>query len=420
MTVLTLKIAIALGLSVATLVLFGLRNYLNRWPESQHGAIIALFFVLLRIVPFVLVYLVLNVQPRSDVPVFYEAALHAARGKIVYRDFWTPYSPLFPYVTALPVAFWNSAKAVTLLMIGVEGLALWLTWSTYRSLLGREALLRVLIYLILPGPMVLCVIGGQEDIWMWLFALLSVRVWNRSRDSLWVGALMALALMTTKALAVLMVVGIFFLIERPLRYLAGLLAVGLPAFAVLVWLVGDKFLTPLMFADIPFAPNLWTVISPLIGDFRPYSRLLSWGGLLVTLGVASFATILLRQRTMYGKALPVLFTLTFGFMMFFHKSSFSNYAFIFLMPFVLVLLNLNDKRHLAALLLFNIAVTIHPTFWWELGTPVYTNWRHLNTLTYLAEYSLELLVVGTLGYFLLILYRNIRYQPGRLGSVRTD
>ncbi|WP_266369155.1 hypothetical protein [Tellurirhabdus rosea] len=417
MDVLSVKIGIALFLSVAVVLLLWLRKYLNRFSESQHGSLIALFFVFLRVIPFVLVYLVLGLEPRSDVPVFFDAALQASRGQVVYRDFWSPYSPLFAYMTALPVLFWQSAKAVVALMILMEGLALWLTWRFYRPLLGRDALIRVLVYLMLPGPLVLCVLGGQEDIWMWLFVVISALVWQRTRNSFWVGVVMALALITTKALAVLLVVSLFFLVERPFKYLAGLLLVGIPSFALLVWLVGEKFLTPLMFADMPFAPNLWTVVSPIIGDFRPYAKTLSWVGLAATMGVACLAAAFLKQKTTYEKALPVLFSLCFSFMMFFHKSSFSNYAFIFMMPFVLGILNLSSRRQLLALLLFNAAVVVQPTYWWGLGTPVFTNWAMVLTPRHLIEYGMELTVVGCLVYFLVLLYRNLVYQPGRLGSV---
>jgi hypothetical protein len=52
---------------------------------------------------------------------------------IVYRDFPSLYSPLFAYVTAIPVVFWDTARAVTLLMIIIELLILLLTMRTYRN-----------------------------------------------------------------------------------------------------------------------------------------------------------------------------------------------------------------------------------------------------------------------------------------------
>jgi len=395
------------------LLVFG-RHWLDRWPHPAR--LLPMFFIVFRIIPFWAIYVVLNQAPRSDVPVFYEAALSAKQGALVYRDFWSPYSPLFAYVTALPLWFWNSAKAVVLLMVLMEGLALWLTWRAYRRPGGEEVRFRLLAYLTLAAPLVFCVLGGQEDIWMWLFGVLSVLVWQQTRDSLWIGVVMALALITTKALAVLIVVPLVFFVDKPVRYIAGLALTGLPALGILVLLVGDKFLTPLAFAgaDLPFAPNLWTVLSPLIGDFRPYAKLLSWTGVALTVGVVAWAAILLKARTTYDQALPLLWSLCFCFLMFFHKSSFSNYAFIFLMPLLLQVIDLKSIPQLVALLLFNFAVVVHPTYWWGLGNPIFTRWKDLTTTANMLDYLLELTVVGCLGYFLTLLYRQVRarsYRP---------
>ncbi|MGA0557188.1 hypothetical protein ACO2Q8_11080 [Larkinella sp. VNQ87] len=416
MPVLLLKIIIALAGSLVTAVLLRFRSLPDRVVVGQQKPVLISFFVAFRILPFLLVYVVLKQEPASDVPVFYEAAVNAMQGKVVYRDFWTPYSPLFPYMTTLLVWFWNSAKAIVLLMVLMEGLTLWLTWTAYRSE-TRDSFLRLLTYLTLPGPMVLCVLGGQEDIWMWLFGVISVLVWQRTRDSFWIGVVMALALITTKALAVLIVVPMLFLIDKPLRYILGLALTGLPALGILVALVGYKFLTPLAFADLPFAPNLWTILSPLLGDLRPYARILSWVGVGLTIIISSLGAIILKQRMSYAKALPVLWSLTFCFMMFIHKSSFGNYAFIYLLPMLINVIDLKNVRQVAVLILFNALVVVHPTFWWRLGTPVYTHWKSLNAPAYWIEYTMELATMGCLLYFLVIIYRIISHGQYRQADV---
>ncbi|MFC5410821.1 hypothetical protein ACFPMF_15975 [Larkinella bovis] len=412
MSVLLFKIAIAVLGSVAVAGLLRFRYLIDRVSIRQQRSVLVLFFTLFRIVPFFMVYVVLNQEARSDVPVFYEAALQAMQGKMVYRDFWTPYSPLFPYVTTLLVWFWNSPKALVLLMILMEGLALGLTWRNYRSDI-RDIFTRMVVYLALPGPLVLCVLGGQEDIWMWLFAVASILVWRRTRDSLWIGVVMALALMTTKALACLIVLPMLFLVDRPVRYVVGAALTGVPVLALLIALVGDKFLTPLAFADMPFAPNLWTVLGPIIGDFRSYSKILSWTGVGLTVAVSSLGALILKHRMDYAKALPILWSLCFCFMMFIHKSSFGNYAFIFLMPMLVNVIDLRNVRQVAVLLLFNGLVVVHPTYWWGLNTPVYTRWSDLNSTSRWIEYGMELALVGCLVYFLTLLYRVVTHGQSR-------
>ncbi|GAB3320621.1 hypothetical protein GCM10027299_14040 [Larkinella ripae] len=412
MSVLLFKIAIAFLGSVVTAGLLRFRNLIDRIPVRRQLSFLGLFFVLSRIVPFIVVYVVLGLESKSDVPVFYDAALNAMQGKIVYRDFWTPYSPLFPYLTTGLIWFWKSTSALILQMILMEGLALWLTWKIYRSEI-RDIFLRMLTYLTLPGPLVLCVLGGQEDIWMWLFGVISVWVWHRTRDSLWIGVVMALALMSTKALALLIVVPMFFLVEKPLRYVLGLAVTGLPALGLLIALVGDKFLTPLEFADLPFAPNLWTVLSPLIGDFQPYAKTLSWIGVGLTVAVTSLGALILKQRMSYSKALPILWSLCFCFMMFIHKSSFGNYAFIFLMPMLVNVIDLKNSRQVAVLILFNALIVVHPTYWWRLGMPIYTNWRKLASTPNLIEFGMELAYMGCLVYFLTLFYRIMGHGQHR-------
>lgn len=406
MSVLLFKIVIAVLGSVMTLGLLRFRNLMDRISIRQQMPTLILFFCLFRFVPFVIVYIILQLESKSDVPVFYDAALQAMEGKIVYRDFWTPYSPLFPYLTTLLLWVWKSAAALVLLMILMEGLAVWLTWKTYRTEI-RDIFRRLVTYLFLPGPLVLCVLGGQEDIWMWLFGVVSVLVWQRTRDSLWIGVVMAFALMSTKALALLIMVPLLFLVEKPGRYILGLAITGMPALGLLILLVGDQFLTPLAFAEMPFAPNLWTVLSPLIGDFRPYANILSWVGVGLTVTVSSLGALILKQRMSYSRAVPVLWSLCFCFMMFIHKSSFSNYAFIFLLPMLVNTIDLKNIRQMTVLIVFNALIVIHPTYWWRLNMPIYTNWSYLSSAENWIEYLMEWVLVGCLAYFLVVLYRLI-------------
>lgn len=382
------------------------------------------FFVLLRLVPFALVYILLEQESGSDVPVFYDAALHALRGDVVYRDFWTPYSPLFPYITAVFLPFWNSPNAIILLMILVEGATLWITWRVYQTEY-RDIFPRMLLYLTLVGPMVLCVLGGQEDIWMWFFGALSVWIWQRTRDSLWIGVMMALALIVTKALPVLLLLPLFLLVKQPVRYIIGLAVAGLPALAALIALVGTKFTAPMSLAELPFAPNLWTVLSPFIGGFWVHSRTVLWLGVALTVIVTTLGAIMLKQRMDYAKALPILWTLCFCFMMFIHKNSFSNYAFIFLMPLLINVMDWQNRRLIAVLIVFNALVVVQPSYWWRIHNPLFTHWSDLLSRVNLIEYGMEVAILGCLVYFMIHLYRIIghgHYQnansPVELPSTR--
>jgi hypothetical protein len=409
MTVILIKVLIAIGGTLAFIVGLRFRNTVMEIPEPKTNRLLALAFVLGRLVPFVVIYLIMGLEPHSDVPIFYESASHALRGEVVYRDFWSPYSPLFAYITALPLLVWHSAKSIVLLMILVEGLAWWFTYRFYRPRQGKVAQLWALLYLVLPGPFVFCILGGQEDVWMWVFGVASLWLWAAGASAFRLGLLMAAMLIVTKALAVLIAIALLFWVRRPVHYVAGLAVLGLPALILLYVLTGEGMLTPLMFASMPFAPNLPTVLAPLIGDFTPYAGLLSTAGLVGVLVLSAWGGWQLRRgHVPYEQALPILWVLCFGFMMFIHKSSFGNYLFIYALPLMVILPDWKDTRLIVVLLVLNSLAAVHPSLWWQIGAPIYSDPAMLSQARYLGEYLMEIGIVTSVGYFVWLAYRQIK------------
>jgi hypothetical protein len=385
------------------------RSQVLNMPEPRANRFLIAAFLLCRLVPFVVVYLLMGLDPHSDVPVFYDAASHALRGEIVYRDFWSPYSPLFAYVTAVPLLIWHSGKSVVLLMLLMEGSTWWLTYRFYRPRRGNLVQLGALLYLLLPGPFVFCLLGGQEDVWMWLFGAASLWLWAASGSDFLLGLLMAVMLLVTKALAVLIVIALVFWVRRPAQYIAGLLTVGLPTLVLLYWLTGDGMLTPLIFANMPFAPNLPTVLAPIVGDFRPYGGILSIAGLVAVLGLSAYGGWQFRRgKVPYERALPVLWVLCYGFMMLIHKSSFGNYIFIYALPLMTLIVNGSRVRHVVVLLVLNALATVQPSVWWRIGSPIYSDPAMLASGTYLGEYLMEVGIVTSVGYFVWLAYQQIK------------
>ena len=409
MTIVFVKSLIAiLGAMVFGLGVRNRATVLNL-PESTANRLLLAAFVLCRLIPFVVIYLILGQNTQSDVPVFYDAASHALQGEIVYRDFLSPYSPLFAYVTAVPLLIWHNAKSVLLLMIVMEGLAWWFTYRFYRPRRGPAMQLVALLYLVLPGPFMFCVLGGQEDIWMWLFGIASIWMWAKNPNAFYLGLLMAAMLIITKALAVLITAALLFWVRRPMQYMAGLLIAGLPSLVILYALTGDGMLTPLQFANLPFAPNLPTVLAPLIGDFTPYSGWLSAAGLLIVVALSAYGGWQLRQRQIpYEQALPILWVLCYGCMMFVHKSSFGNYIFIYALPLMLIIPDWGNRRHVAVLLVLNVLASVQPSLWWRLGWPIYSDPAMLRKGSFLVEYLIEIVIVGSVGYFVWLAFRQVK------------
>lgn len=408
MTVILIKSLIAIIGAAAFSTGVRFQHRVLRVPEPMANRLLIIAFVVCRLVPFVVIYLLIGVDPHSDVPLFYDAASHALRGEVVYRDFWSPYSPLFAYVTALPLLVWHSAKSIVLLMVVLEGIAWWTTYRFYRPRRGSVAQLTALLYLLLPGPFVFCLLGGQEDVWMWLFGVASVWLWAAQPNAFGLGLMLAVMVLVTKALAVLIAVALLFWVRRPGQYIAGVAVVGVPALVLLYVLTGNGMLTPLMFASIPFAPNLPTVMAPIIGDFTAYAGLFSTVGLVAVVGLSAYGGWRLRCGGIaYESALPVLWVLCYGFMMFIHKSSFGNYVFIYTLPLMALFPDWKNPQSVSVLLLLNGLVAVQPSLWWYLGAPVYSNPAMLTQGGYLVEYLMEIGIVASVGYFVWLAYRQI-------------
>lgn len=371
--------------------------FLSFTKQNQTVWFLLMVFVL-RILPFVVVYVIFNESPRSDVPMFYEAAVSAKQGMFVYRDFESAYSPLFSYLTAIPLVVWNSPKAIALLMLVVEIIVLWFTFLFQHE---TVSLYKTLLYLLLPAPFILVILGGQEDIWMWGFGLWSMWAWQKKQDELWLGIIFGLALLVTKALFILILPAIFFFVHRKVRFVTGLLVIGIPSLAFMYYHSELLFLSPIQQANDPRTPNIWTILHPLTNGLIPLGpKYLNWIGLLSILGITIFATFKLRKNTTYERFLPLIWTLTYSVMMIVQQSSLSNYAFIFLMPMLFSSIDVTDRTTRNILLLFNLAVVVQPPIWWGLNMPIFHHLSDLLVPIHLLEYVLEIAVMACLIYLI--------------------
>ena len=362
-------------------------------------------FVLFRLVPFAVVYLFLDYDVRSDAWMFYDSARQALQLKTVYRDFDSAYSPLFVYLTALPLLLWNSGKAIVLLLILAEGLAVYLTVQLFGD--DRRAHQKAILYLLLPAPLVLSVLSGQEDILMWLFGAWALLVWQKKRDDLWVGLVLGLGMVATKALLVLTLIPVFFLVKNKIRYFLGLVLVGLPALVVMYALVGLEFLEPIQQANDPRTPNLWTILRPVLGAIVPLGhKTLNWVGLVLVLGLGCFVAHRWRGRGQFVAGFTTLFVATYAFVMVVQQSSLANYAYLFLLPMLYVpAVKLTKKTQFFLLLLLNFAVVVQPPVWWGLRMPIFKTLSDLAPGWHATEYLLEVIIVGCLGYFVVVLVK---------------
>ncbi|MES2518893.1 MAG: hypothetical protein V4585_12340 [Bacteroidota bacterium] len=382
-----------------------IENFFGKIGGLKSFAIIAF---LLRILPFLIVYVVYGYDAQSDVQIFWKSAQQAAQFKLVYRDFESLYSPFFPYITALPLYIWDTARAVTLLMILIELSVLWLTMKTYSAGNQSATTFKALIYLLLPAPYIFCVLGGQEDIWMWGFACLLVYAWQRKKSDFVLGIITGLGLLTTKAFFVLLLPLLFLKLKNKGQFILGNIVVGLPILLILFVLGGTSFLMPIRLAQEPMAVNMWSVINPLIWDLGITSniKLLNWIGLILILLVAVWQT--LKDKTLdIQQYVPKIWVIIFGMMMVFQIGSYANYIFIYAMPLLFGFNFFKNKTFLILTFFFQSFATVQPSFWFRIGKP-FLRFDNLLGAKFAVEYALEIVVfVGVIYWLKMVLSKKI-------------
>lgn len=394
------KLVVAALLSAVVWFTVRYRRNLQPLVENREGFVLAALLVGLRVVPFVAVFLILNETPRGDIPFFYWKADLAHQGGLVYRDFWSFHSPLFSYLLALPMFLWNSSKAIVALMGVGEAVCVWLTWRFYRKRDRPAAFWKTVTYLLLPAPLIICLLGGQEDIWLWGFGLWAVMAGRGGRDAFRVGLVLALALLTLKVTLVLIVFPLFFLLRDKVRFVGALLAVGVPALVGCYLVFGWQFLMPVQHAELPFSPNLVSILRPFAsgGMERVPLKYLNWLGMVLTISVASFAGWRFRNRPL-ERAFPALWVITFGTFMLVQPSAMAYYLFLILIVLVFELTDLNDFRPMALLLFINLLVIVQPFVYVYLGQPRFDHFSMLATPLHALEYALEVLFVASVGVY---------------------
>lgn len=158
MTIIFIKLVLAILLSVFSFGLSTQKVLIESFAANNRSVFFVTSFLLLRIVPFYLVYILFDFSPTSDVPIFYESAQGAINGGFVYKDFQTVYSPLFPYLIAVILPFWSSTKAIVLILILFEMIAVYLTDKLSDS---NNKSVRMLFYLALPSGMVFSLVAKK-------------------------------------------------------------------------------------------------------------------------------------------------------------------------------------------------------------------------------------------------------------------
>ncbi|MGX5858256.1 hypothetical protein ACWKW6_31660 [Dyadobacter jiangsuensis] len=403
MNIVLAKTAISVAALLVTAALLFKRDALTDWLEKKSAnAVMAVAWVFLRLLPFIAVYLVANMEPTSDVNGFWDEGSKASLGQVVYRDFWSPYSPLYAYFLGIWLKLWYSPKMIVLTMAAMDGIALLVSYHFFRPFQSRGTFLfRALIYLLLPGSLVLCVIGAQEDVWMWLFVILAYLLRERTLRVEWYAVILAIGLLMTKAIFVLIMVPLFLLEKQKVRFVIPIAIIGIISLAILYPLVGLEFMQPLDEAKTLRAPNIPSVLNPwFYNSIGVGEKIWNWIGLVASVGLACISAWRLRNadfRVMLSKVWVVLYAT----MMIVQQSAYSNYIFLFLLPLVFYVIDWKNRTQVTILFVFNLLCVVHPSYWWRLGMPCYMTPSDTTASTeLLIDYSMQTAIVILTGYFI--------------------
>lgn len=419
MSVVLFKLGIALCLTGMGWSIDKFYPYFYRCNTVKRVPVLLIAFVLLRILPFVLVYIVAAQSAQSDVTLFWDWASHASQGQVVYRDFENDYAPAFPYILALSLWVWRDARSIVFLMILIEFGVLVLTRRIYlrsdeidQSSINRASFL----YLMSPAPLVFTVLGGQEDVWLWgIGALVAGFMLNKKEAQ--AGIIMGFGLLTSKAFLIFAAASTFWAARRPLSYFLGLSIPISICYGMLWFVVGEKLLMPFRQASAPSPPNIWFLLNALSNGQVPLaSPLLSLGSLMVVafLSCVFFRTYCEKLNNSvlgYSKGWVVIYAL----LMLLSPKSFGNYVQMFLMP--LFFISFSQKRTENPLIvltgLLSIVACVQPSLWFSLGQPMYNSWSSLTSLAIVVEIAAEMSIV----VLLCLIIRHVWQTEMRVAKV---
>ncbi len=406
-----IKAIIALVLSVTVMVVWGQQRRLLPVLNANERATRWLAFLALRLVPFAIIYLVLDQDPRSDVQFFYERAVPAMQGKLVYRDFLSYHAPLFTYITVLPLFIWNNARVLILFMALVE-FAIANATFRYAQTNMPDALLRFVIYYLMPLPFVAMVLSSEEDVWMWGFGLLTMALpasLSDRRFAFLTGLIWGLGMLTIKFMLIVLLIPLFFLIRDRFYYLLGLLVIGIPTLLILYGLMGTAFLMPIQHTSNAMAPNLVSVLRPILGSLFGQVSLtsLNWVGLLSTIGIGSFVAWKFRNLG-YRRAFPLVFCFVFGLFMVLLPSAPGYYLFTQEMALVFVVLA-NTRTHWWRFSVLNFLLVIQPILMIVYANNVlYTNLSMLVNPIYGLDYVIQIIELALLIWLVMLTYKKLK------------
>jgi hypothetical protein len=195
---------------------------LRSGPASKFDRWIMAVYAASRLVLFAVVFLVLRIAPRGDIPSYYvPEALWTLAGRVQYHDFPSSYAPLHPYLDGAVLWVWRSPLAIILFAIVAEAALLWVWLRMGRLLLSEERLrVAALLYVASPISVQYVTLDGQDNVLLALLIATALWLAYKARESA-SGAVLGAGIAAVKFLPLVFVPGFLLGVKRWVRWALG-------------------------------------------------------------------------------------------------------------------------------------------------------------------------------------------------------
>ena len=367
-----------------------------------------------RLLLFSLLFLVLRLEPRGDIPAYYASEAAAVMTHLVpYLDFPSSYAPLHPYMDSLPLRLWRSPLSIMLFALLVEMLILPLWFRLGREVLPRVAVrTAALLYLTSPISLQYVTVDGQDNVIIAVLAALSMLLLIAHRP-IRSGAALGLSVCLVKLIP-LVFAPVFFLVSRR-RWPWGFVLLGVvgAVYGALLFR-GLPVFEPLKIEGaLKTAGNLPYLFESVTGWVAPS---LVWNGL--TLAALGMVWAVVARASLEATERVRLRVIAFGMvatvlaLVMFSKKSWPAYLMLVLFPLYAMFAD-RSLRRLWFLAGFSMVVAVEHSVWATLLGEIRAGAMHARVVARdplcLLLLLLEVLLVAGYGWLLLMALQRVRH-----------
>lgn len=328
------------------------------------------------------------------------------------------HAPFFPYIISVPLFFWQNPKALVLFFLIGEFITLQLTIRYLKLFINSEKVIYLSnLYLLLPAPLIIVLLGGQEDICLWGVFVSGLIIYFKSKNIVYLGLILSILLIALKFTAVIIFIPLFFMLEIKDK-IKLVFSVAIPTFLTLglfYFKVGDDLFMFIKHTEDPYSPNLYSVSSPVFSTLYQHFNLtqLNWIFLLLLFALLAFVGFSFKKLPL-PEALPYVWIISFGLFNVLLPASMLYYTFIYLIAIWFYLVKQDSKINLLIFLIFNTLIITQPYLFVKQGGIIQSNFSFFTNKIQIIEYFTELLSVVLILFYCFQSWKKLIHQKTKL------